>query len=183
MKTIATIVGILAVTLYISSYQFKNRKTIVAVYSTANLLYVLQYILLGAYTGMAMDTISFVSSILARKRHTPFIQKYYKLIIAAMIISMIAAMIISMITAGALLYQNVFSIVAVCAAIIETSAIWCTEERKIRILTLCGSPFWLTYNLASCAYGSAIGNVINICSLLIALFRYRDQNGEANSIT
>lgn len=173
MKTIATIVGILAVTLYISSYQFKNRKTIVAVYSTANLLYVLQYILLGAYTGMAMDTISFVSSVLARKRHTPFIQKYYKLVIAAMIISMI--------TAGALLYQNIFSIVAVCAAIIETSAIWCTEERKIRILTLCGSPFWLTYNLASCAYGSAIGNVINICSLLIALFRYRSQNEEAES--
>lgn len=173
MKTIATIVGILAVTLYISSYQFKNRKTIVAVYSTANLLYVLQYILLGAYTGMAMDTISFVSSVLARKRHTPFIQKYYKLVIAAMIISMI--------TAGALLYQNIFSIVAVCAAIIETSAIWCTEERKIRILTLCGSPFWLTYNLASCAYGSAIGNVINICSLLIALFRYRNQNEEAKS--
>lgn len=173
MKTIATIVGILAVTLYISSYQFKNRKTIVAVYSTANLLYVLQYILLGAYTGMAMDTISFVSSVLARKRHTPFIQKYYKLVIAAMIISMI--------TAGVLLYQNIFSIVAVCAAIIETSAIWCTEERKIRILTLCGSPFWLTYNLASCAYGSAIGNVINICSLLIALFRYRSQNEEAES--
>ena len=166
MKTIATIVGILAVTLYISSYQFKNRRTIVAVYSTANLLYVLQYILLGAYTGMAMDLISFVSSILARKRHVPFIQKYCRYIIACMILSMIIA--------GTVLYQNVFSIVAVVAAIIETSAIWCTEERKIRLLTLMGSPFWLTYNLASSAYGSAIGNVINICSLILALYRYRN---------
>lgn len=173
MKTIATIVGILAVTLYISSYQFKNRKTIVAVYSTANALYVLQYILLGAYTGMAMDMISFVSSILARKRNTPFIQKYCKYVIATMIVCMI--------TAGLLLYQNIFSLVAVMAAIIETSAIWCQEERKIRILTLIGSPFWLTYNLASSAYGSAIGNVINIVSLTIALYRYRKMDNTNTS--
>ena len=166
MQTLATIIGILAVALYISSYQFKNRKTIVAVYSISNALYVLQYILLGAYTGMAMDTISFVSSILARKRNTPFIQKYCKFIIAGMILSMI--------TAGLLLYQNIFSLVVILAAIIETSAIWCKEERKIRILTLMGSPFWLTYNLSSRAYGSVIGNVINIVSLTIALFRYRN---------
>ncbi len=48
MKLAGTIVGIIGVALYILSYQFKKRKTIVAVYSLANMLYVIQYILLGA---------------------------------------------------------------------------------------------------------------------------------------
>ena len=164
MKTVAIVIGLVGVALYISSYQFKNRKTIVAVFSLANLFYVVQYILLGAYSGMAMDSLALVSSLFARKMTNPIIRKYRKLIIIGLDLCMVVV--------GILLYKNIFSLFSVAAVILETSALWCTGESKIRRLTLVASPFWLTYNLAFSAFGSAVGNMINIVSLVIAILRY-----------
>ncbi len=165
LEIIATVIGILAVVIYIASYQFKNRKAIVFMYTVSNFLYVVQYILLGAFTGMAMDTLAFIVSILASKRDNEIIYKYRKVIIAVFDALMIIA--------GLVLYENIFSLFAIVGVILETTALWNKDENKIRILTLIGSPFWLTYNTASMAVGSILGNVINIVSLTIALIRYR----------
>ena len=164
MKTAAIIIGFVGVALYVLSYQFKNRKTIVATYSIANVLYIIQYIMLAAYTGMAMDLLAFFSSVLARKRNLPFIYKYRYVIIICLDVLMIAV--------GLALYENVFSLFAIAAVIIETSALWCTDENKIRKITLMSAPLWLTYNLAFSAYGSAVGSVLNIILLSTAIIRY-----------
>lgn len=174
MKIAASIIGIIGVVLYISSYQFKKRKTIVAMYSVANIMYVIQYLMLGAYTGVAMDFLALVSSIIARKRNIPFIQKYHRLIMLGLDTCMI--------TVGLLLYQNFFSLFAIAAVIVETTALWCTDENKIRKLTLLATPFWLTYNVAFSAYGSVVGSVINLVSLTTAIIRYRKpKNKESDS--
>ena len=98
MKIAASVIGIFGVVLYISSYQFKNRKTIVAMYSVANLMYVLQYLMLGAYTGVAMDFLALISSVIARKKGTAFIQKHHILIMLGLDALMIVA--------GLIFYQN-----------------------------------------------------------------------------
>lgn len=164
MKIAASIIGVIGVVLYISSYQFKKRKTIVAMYSVANIMYVIQYLLLGAYTGVAMDFLALISSVIARKRNIPFIQKYHRLIMLGLDACMI--------TVGLLLYQNVFSLFAIAAVIVETTALWNTDESKIRRLTLVATPCWLTYNIAFSAYGSVVGSVINLVSLTTAILRY-----------
>ena len=165
MKIAASVIGIFGVVLYISSYQFKNRKTIVAMYSVANLMYVLQYLMLGAYTGVAMDFLALISSVIARKKGTAFIQKHHILIMLGLDALMIVA--------GLIFYQNFFSLFAVAAVIVETTALWCTDENKIRKLTLLATPLWLTYNVAFSAYGSVVGSVINLISLTTAIVRYR----------
>ena len=37
---------------------------------------------------------------------------------------------------------------------------------------LLGAPFWLVYNMLSAAYGSALGNVITLVSITVAIIRY-----------
>ena len=135
-------------------------------YTLADAMYVLQYILLGAYTGMAMDFLGLISSFLAGKKNKPFMQKHYKVVITVLDFSMVVV--------GLLLYQNFFSLFAIVAVIVETSALWCTNEKIIRRLTLVGCPLWLTYNLAFSAFGSALGNIINFVSLIIAIYRYEN---------
>ena len=44
----------------------------------------------------------------------------------------------------------------------------------IRLISLFAAPFWLTYNLASYALGSAIGNALTIASIIIAMIKYQD---------
>jgi len=73
---------------------------------------------------------------------------------------------------GMLTYQNVFSLLPILGVIFETLALWLKKERSIRFVSLLGAPFWLAYNLLNMAYGSAVGNVITLVSITIAIVRY-----------
>ena len=65
---VSQVIGLGAVALYLLSYQLKKRRQIVSATCISNLLYVLQYILLGAFSGAVMDTLSAVGSFLAGRR-------------------------------------------------------------------------------------------------------------------
>ena len=47
------------------------------------------------------------------------------------------------------------------------------REKMIRILHLLAIPCWGTYNVVAGAYGSAIGNLLALVSILTALRRYK----------
>ena len=51
----------------------------------------------------------------------------------------------------------------------------------IRIVSFVGSPFWLAYNLSSRAYGSAIGDLLTMGSIVIALIKYRKTKENVNN--
>ena len=73
---------------------------------------------------------------------------------------------------GLLCYQNIFSLLPIFGVLFETGALWLSKERQIRWFSLLGAPFWMAYNLLFTAYGSAIGNVMTIVSIGIAIVRY-----------
>ena len=60
----------------------------------------------------------------------------------------------------------------IIGVILHTTAFWITEEKTIRKISFLGSPFWLVYNLASRAYGSAIGDMLTMVSIGVAIYRY-----------
>lgn len=164
METLALIVGLSAVFLYLFSYQFPNRKAIIACNVVSRVLYVLQYLLLFAFEGAAMDISAIPSSMLAARKHTSFVEKYRVPILLA-----VNAFIIGI---GALIAQNWLSWIPVVGVLFETAALWMTREKHIRWLSLVALPFWLFYNLSCGAYGSALGNVLGIGSIAMAMFRY-----------
>ena len=81
MLIASQIIGIAGVALYLLSYQLKKRKDIVRVTCISNALYVLQYILLGAFSGAIMDFMSTVSSFLAAKKNSPAFRAHTKLLV------------------------------------------------------------------------------------------------------
>jgi hypothetical protein len=76
MKIIANVIGIIAVAFYLLSYQQKTRNKIIVFNLTSRILYILQYVLLGAFSGAVLDILGSVSSILAKKKDSRFIKKY-----------------------------------------------------------------------------------------------------------
>ena len=74
----AQCIGFLAVGLYLLSYQLKKRAHIVWVTFVSNLFYVLQYCLLGAFSGAVMDVLSTLASFLAARKHASSMKKYAK---------------------------------------------------------------------------------------------------------
>ena len=164
MEIAAFIIGLLAVACFLLSYQMKRRKGIILLNATSRALYILQYILLGAFDGAALDVSGIVASILAGKMDAPLIKKHLKLFIVGIDLIIIAS--------GLIFYRNIFSLFPIVGVLLHTSAFWLEREKHIRLVSLLGSPFWLVFNITSGAYGSAIGDTLSIVSILIAIFRY-----------
>ena len=171
-KLIPQIIGLAAVFAFLLSYLQKTRRNIIILNVTSRLLYILQYLLLGAISGAALDILGALSSILAGRKHTPFIQKHLKTVIISMNLLIVAAGV-----AIAVINRSFLDILPIFGVILHTSAFWMTSEKIIRRISLLGSPFWFVYNLVSRAYGSAIGDLLSMCSIVIAMIRYRRYDG------
>lgn len=164
MNYAAFITGVVAVILYLLGYLQKKRKTIILFNATSRFFYIIQYILLSAFEGAVLDIAGIISSVLAQKKDTPFIKKHIK----AFIIVINLLIVLS----GLLIYKNIFSLLPVLGVLFHTIAFWINDEKIIRRVSLLGCPFWLAYNIINGAYGSCIGDVLSIMSLLTAMMRY-----------
>lgn len=164
------IVGFAAVLLFLLSYQLKKRGQIIFVNVTSRVLYILQYVLLHAYSGALLDVLGVISSTLAGKKDAGFIKKHTKAIFWIVNIGIIAA-------GGALAYINksFLDLLPVAGVLLQICAFWSSSERTIRWVSLFSCPFWFAYNLIKCAYGSAVGDVLALCSIVIAMIRYREK--------
>ena len=167
---VSQIIGLLAGATFLLCYQQKKRKSIIIWNVTSRVLYITQYLLLGAYSGAALDVLGAVSSVIAEKKHTSFIKKHLKLfIIVINAIILLVGLVIAIINRS---FLDVFPIIGV---LLHTGAFWMSSEKVIRRISLLGSPFWLVYNLLSKAYGSAIGDVLTMVSIIIAMVKYRKE--------
>lgn len=173
MNYIATILGLIAISLFIYSYQIKNAKGIVICNSLSSFFYVLQYIFLGAWSGAAID---FMAALMSAVGANKTIARFPK-----MKTCILTVLFIALLVAGICLYENVFSLFSILGAVFERLSMLCRKERNIRIVSLISQPCWLIYN---CAYGavmSMIGNSIAIISIIIALVRYGKRNREQSA--
>lgn len=173
MILMAQIVGVFAVALFLLSYQQKKRKNIIICNAVSRVLYILQYIMLGAYEGAVLDILGTVSSVMAQNKEKGVFQKYAKGIFLLINLLMIGA--------GIWLYEDIFSLGALAGVLLHTIAFWITKEKTIRRVSFLGSPFWLIFNLANRAYGSALGDLLTMVSIGVAMYRY-DIKGEKENV-
>ena len=164
MKILANIIGIAAVAMFVLSYQGKTRRGILFFNAGSRILYILQYVLLGAFEGVVLDLAGFLVSVLAQNRDRGWLKKHPVLTVLGGNLLIIAM--------GLAVYQNVFSLLPIFGVLFETGALWMHQEKNIRRFSFFGAPFWLAYNLLCCAYGSAAGNVLTMISIGIAIWRY-----------
>lgn len=165
---VAQIIGFAAVGLYLLSYQLKKRTQIVWVTFASNVFYVLQYILLGAFSGAILDILSTVVSFLAAKKNTPRLKKYAKqLCLAAILVPVAIGLVI------AFLQKDPIELIPIAGAVFQTISLWCNNEQTLRKFGLCSSPFWLVYNFLSQAYGASLGSFLAMVSIITSLVRYR----------
>ena len=175
MNIPSLIAGIGGVALYLLCFQLKSAKKILACRLFSSILYVTQYLLLFAFVGAAMDAAACVTNALAYKKDTPFIKKYKAPIILFTNVGIIVV--------GLLLYENVFSILAIAGVLFESISGWMKNEKLIRIMSLFAVPCWLVYNVISGAYGSAVGSVLALISIISALIRYSRKDKESAAVT
>ena len=164
MTKISFIVVICAVCLYLFGYLQKKRRNIIILNLSSRILYIVQYILLGAFEGALLDVCGSASSVLAQNKERRIIKRHFIVFFVGVNIAIVAI--------GLLLYVNIFSLFPIIGVLFHTSAFWIDDEKWIRRVSLLGCPFWLIYNFVSGAYGSCIGDVLSMVSIGIAMIRY-----------
>lgn len=171
-EILSTIAGVLAVGCFLLCYQLKSRKSIITFNVISRVLYIVQYCLIGAFTGAVMDITAIPSSVIASKKNHPFVKKYKLplIILVNLIIVAIGLLIIFFVENGSML-----GLLSIAGVLFETIALWFNSEKMIRIISLFGAPCWFIYNMICGAYPSAFGNVLTVVSIIVALVRYKNQ--------
>ena len=143
----------------------------------ANALYATQYLLLGAFVGVAMDISSTMTSAFAYKKESPFVSKYK--------IPLFIFTNLEILAVGLIFCESGWGLLAVLAALIENISGWMKTERLIRLVSLFTAPCWLVYNISVAAYGSAIGSVLTIISIVSSLIYYSilDKKSKEKNLT
>lgn len=159
MNFLAQIIGCLAVSIWTLSIQNKDRKNILKFQTVANLLYTLEYSLLGAYSAASMNlTSTFRCYIFSKKEKD--LNKLTLLFILIMIIL------------GILTYSGLISIIPIIITIFYTISSKFKNANYNRVTVLISAFIWIYYNYKVGAYIGIIGNLLEITSGVIALTRY-----------
>ena len=164
MNILAAVFGFCAVLMFVLSYQLKKRQSIIIFNAGSRILYVLQYVFLGAFEGALLDIVAFLVSLLCSKSDSKFIKKHVALTVIFANLFIVAV--------GLTAYKNIFSLLPILGVVFETLALWLKKERNIRIVSFLGAPFWLTYNVICGAYASTLGNIFTLVSIAVAIMRY-----------
>ena len=162
IETIAQVIGFGGAAMNCLSFQQNKRKRIIAIQIGAAVLFIIHYILLGAYSGAALNFISLLRSFVFINND----KKWAKSPVWLGVFIVVSAV------AGILTWEDWYSFLPPMAMILTTISYWMKNETKIRLITFPSSPCWLVFNIITGSVAGIVTECIVMSSLIIAIIRY-----------
>lgn len=162
MKIVIQIIGIAAMLGSVYSFQLNKHKHIMIAQIIATALFGVQYYLLGAFTGVALDAVGVVRNIV-------FYNKDKKWASGNIWTAVFALM---MIAVGAVTYQNYVSLLMIAAMVLNTISFSFTKPKLVRRTILIASPFLLVYNILTGSIGGIINEIFTEISSVVGMLRH-----------
>lgn len=162
MNILIDLLGALGIVAAVLAFQCKRHERVL-LYRTANeILFGIQFFLLGAYTGVAMNVVGSIRNTIftaevkrgRSTRLTGFVFCLFFLIF------------------GLLTWEGPKSILVIAAKMLSTVAFGNKNLLAVRLLILVTSSSWLIYDLFSGSYAGVVCEVLTLLSILIALVRF-----------
>ncbi len=130
----------------------------------ANVLDILHYLFLGAFSGSVTKIIALIrNEIIILKDKNKKLNNIYILMI----------FILAYIAAGILTYKNIYSLLPIIAASIYLIFVWNGDEYKTKKTAFFCYFLWLIYNIFVLSIAGIISNVVSIISTFIAIINYK----------
>jgi len=156
-------VGFVGAVLCIGSFQCKNTKHLLFFQMTGNFIYVVQFILLGAYSGCAVLVFQVLSNLpLCLEKPDKRAWNGLKWVFVTCIV-----------VASALTWKDMFSIFPSAAAAASVLSSWSRNGKVIRLAKLLiVGPGWLIYDIYAWTLGGILAEAFALCSTLISIYRF-----------
>lgn len=150
------LVGI-AICTDILSFQFKEKKKIVACLLFSCILISIHFVLLDHWTAACLG-------LLAATRFTVSLFSTSKKLMVFFVLTTIVLTAVS--------YEGLLSILAGTGGVFGTMASFCREDKHLRQLMLIGTSLWLIHNVLAGSPGAVLMEALFISSNLVGYFRY-----------
>ena len=158
---ISQVAGFIAFILSLIAYHRKKKSEIFQTMMVANVLDIIHYILLGAYSGCITKVIALV------RNEIIIVKEKNKVLIAMFIIYLVS---------GILTYKNIYSILPIIAAIIYLYFVWNGNELKVKKCAFYCYFLWLVYNICVFSIAGITSNIVSIISTFIAVYNEKMVN-------
>ena len=155
------IAGFIAFILSLIAYHQKKKKSIFQTMTIANILDIIHYILLGAYSGCITKVIALIRNeiIIVKEQNKKFNNKI-----------VLFVLFVIYLVAGILTYTNIYSILPILAAMIYLYFVWNGNELKVKRVAFYCYFLWLIYNICVLSIAGITSSIVSIISTFIAVY-------------
>ncbi|MBQ5810386.1 MAG: YgjV family protein [Clostridia bacterium] len=170
-EIIAQAIGIVAAAVVILSFQQKKQRTVIICQMLGQLLFSVNYLLLGIPTGACLNFLGFARGIIYSNKEKFHAERPIWLILS--IASFFCAYLAGFLFFGAEptianIAVNFMPVVAITLATISFRAKTAATVRRLGLLS---SPLWLTYNIINFTLGGIICEIFNLISIIVGMIR------------
>lgn len=161
-EIIAQGVGVLGIIASIISFQCKKHKPLMVFRTLNETLFAVQYIMLGAYTGAAMNIVGSIRNVIFAKQ----VEKGKSTKKTGVFFS-IAFVLFCLAT-----WSGIKSVLIAFAKVISTFAYGNKNTAFVRCMILLTSSMWLVYNLLVKSYAGCLCELFTLCSIIVGIIRF-----------
>lgn len=166
MNILAQAMGFIAMGASIISFQFDTKKKILFAQMMAALFFALNFGMLGAATGAAMNITSIIRNIIYYNNDKKFFSgKIWTYIF-----------VLVNITVGVLFRESAWAVLSIIGMVLNTISLSIDNPQKLRWVMLISSPFVLVYSFITGSVGGVINELISEASIISALVRFKGKN-------
>ena len=166
LNLVAQIIGHIAFVCSLIAYHRNNKKAILSNMVISNILNLVHYLLLGAFSGCITKLLAIFRDyfIILKEKNNKLSNIFYLIFF-----------IILYIIATIFTYNGIFSILPLVAAIIYIIFIWNGDDIKIKKTAFFCYFLWLIYNILVLSIAGIVSNIISIISIIIAIVNVKKE--------
>ncbi len=158
---IAQVIGFLALALSAFSFQQNTQRRIMIWQSLSCALFIVHFLLLGAYTGALLNLVAMVRSIVYSQRGNKWADSLAWLFVFWGAIAL----------SGVFSWKGPLSLLPLAAMMLTTLSMRIKIPKYIRLLTLPSAPLWLVYNVVNKSIAGVFTEIFALVSILVAMIR------------
>ena len=162
MDFLIQLIGFVGLATSILAFQFKKHRGIVLCKMSSELIFALQYILLGAWTAAVLDGLSVIRNSL----YTYFVKR------GRSTLPVIIGFGLFVVVTGIVTFDGWLSLLPIAAKLLTTISYGMKNEKLLRFITLPSCIMWSIYNLQVGSLGGALGDTLTLISLLIGIYKF-----------
>lgn len=158
------ILGFVSVGLFFYSYQRTQKRKIMIIQTVATALSCIQYLLIGAFSGFALNIVCIIRNFIFYFRE----EKQAKDLTTPIFFALCLAVV------SFFSWEGIHSLLITLGLVVNTVCMGIFDAKSFRKTILISSSLILIYNIFAFSYSGMLSESISLVSVIIGIIRYRD---------